>query len=76
MPKATTALGDLNEIDECYIQIAGGQRVVPRILPEISDSKSTSYTDESIIGRSFPVKTFSHSENRTISIEWHFIVLK
>jgi hypothetical protein len=76
MPKATTSNeGDLNQIKNCYIKIAG-KTINFRILPDISDGKSASYSDESIIGRSFPVKTYSHSENRSISIEIHFITLK
>lgn len=46
-----------------------------KILPEISDSKSAQYQDEPVIGRSFPVKTYSHSENRVISTKLHFVVL-
>ena len=45
-----------------------------RILPEISDSKSASYNDEPLIGRSFPLKTFCHGENRVISMQLHYVV--
>lgn len=44
-----------------------------KILPDISDSKSASYSDEAIIGRSQPIKTYSHSENRAISWTLHLI---
>jgi hypothetical protein len=84
--KATDAWGDLQEIEDCYILIggisgtslggAGGQKLIQKILPDISDSKSASYNDEPIIGRSFPLKTYSHSENRTISWTMHFMVVK
>ena len=45
-------------------------------LPDISDSKSAAYNDEPIMGRSFPIKTYSHSENRTISMQIHLYVRK
>lgn len=43
-------------------------------LPEISDTKSASYSDETVIGRSFPIKTYSQSDNRSISIQLHYFV--
>jgi hypothetical protein len=49
-------------------------KIYARILPDISDSKSAQYNDEAIIGRSSPFKTYSHSENRTISWTSYFIV--
>jgi hypothetical protein len=73
MPKATNRSGALEIIKDCEI-IVGDYTVTFKILPEISDSKSASYKDEPIIGRSFPIKAYSHSENRTISIRVHFIV--
>lgn len=45
-------------------------------LPEISDTKSASYSDETVIGRSSPIKTFSQSDNRSITMALHFIVSK
>jgi|688.fasta_scaffold287249_2 hypothetical protein len=45
-------------------------------LPDISDTKSANYADETIIGRSNPVKTYSQSDNRSISMQLHFIVSK
>jgi len=45
-------------------------------LPDLSDSKSAAYTDETVIGRSFPMKTYSHSENRSISWTMHLFVKK
>jgi hypothetical protein len=44
-------------------------------LPELSDGKSASYPDTTIIGRSFPIKAFSHSENRSISWAMHLFVV-
>lgn len=75
MPKATSRTGSLEVIQNCELNIAG-RRIQFRILPEITDSKSASYKDEPIIGRSFPIKTYSHSENRIISMRIHFIVVE
>lgn len=75
---ATTPRGTLNYITNCYIHITGLQEantnIVMNILPDISDSKSASYSDEPAIGRSFPIKSYSHSENRTISWTAHFMI--
>lgn len=43
-------------------------------LPDITDSKSVSYSDEPIIGRAMPLKTYSHSENRVITTKIDFFV--
>ena len=48
----------------------------PKILPEITDTKQASYADTTIIGRSVPIKTYSHSDNRVISIRLHFLVVE
>lgn len=45
-------------------------------LPDISDSKSANYNDEPVIGRSFPLKTYSHSDNRSISLQIHLFITK
>lgn len=44
------------------------------VLPELSDSKAAEYPDEPITGRSFPIKVFSHSGNRTIGLKCTFLV--
>jgi hypothetical protein len=44
-------------------------------LPEISDSKSAIYNNEPIIGRSFPLYTYSHSGDRSLNIQLHFFVV-
>ena len=67
--------------EQCWIKIpkpAGGDphMVIPKILPEISDAKQANYADVNVIGRSSPIKTFSHSANRVISIRLHFIVIE
>lgn len=75
--KATQAGGDLIPINNCYIMVPGtGEPITFKILPEISDQKSAAYNDEPIIGRAFPLKTYSHSENRSISIQLHFVTIK
>lgn len=73
MPKATPSCS-LKPIDNCYIELPGFGKVVMDNLPDLSDSKSASYSDTTIIGRSFPVKTFSHSENRAIGWGMHLFV--
>jgi hypothetical protein len=78
MPRATLATGDLIEIRDCYIHIemGAGVEIPMKIVPEISDSKSATYPDENAIGRSFPFKNYSYSDNRTISWTAHFMVCK
>jgi hypothetical protein len=77
MPKATINNGDLINLADCYIEIPGySDQIKFNVLPDISDSKSAAYNDEPIIGRSFPLKTYSHSENRAISMQIHLIVTK
>jgi len=58
------------------LTVAGGigRKVVMKILPDITDSKSASYADESAIGRTMPFKTYQYSENRTIGWTAHFVV--
>jgi hypothetical protein len=63
----TNDIGGTNQIDD---------KIYARILPDISDSKSAQYSDEAIIGRSSPFKTYSHSENRTISWTAYFMTTK
>jgi len=73
--QATSSTGALVPIPGCYIDVPiYGRKIEMKVLPDISDSKSAAYTDEPIIGRSFPLKTFSHGENRSISMTVHFIV--
>jgi len=79
---ATTPDGRLKDLLDCYIKIPGYTRnsalgqgyIVLRILPEIQDSKSAAYNDETILGRSIPLKTFSHGENRQITMNCPFMV--
>ena len=80
---ATQADGTLNPLCKCWMRIpnydnsvfgSGDGKIILRVLPEISDSKTAAYNDEPIIGRSFPLKTFSHGENRVINMNCPFIV--
>jgi len=61
--------------DKCGISI-GGQVIQLKILPEITDTKRASYADVPIIGRSSPIKTYSHSENRSINMRLHFMAVE
>lgn len=72
--KATLDGGALQEL-KCEIKVPGADTIILNNLPDISDSKSASYADEAVIGRSFPIKTYSHSENRSISMKVHFHIL-
>lgn len=74
--KATMPGGDLVPIPECYIQTGDNNLIYMKILPEISDSKGASYPEEPLMGRATPLKTYSHSETRTISWAAHFMTCK
>lgn len=73
--RATLPGGNLIAIPDCYIQIMD-KVIEQKILPDISDSKKASYSDENIIGRSTPLKTYSHSDARTVSWTLHLIACK
>jgi hypothetical protein len=47
-----------------------------RSLPEIGDSKQATYNQENIIGRSFPIYTYSHSGDRSITMQVHFFIIE
>jgi len=68
--KATNTDGKLLPTG-CYITV-GASTIPLNILPEISDRKSATYNDENIMGASFPIKTFGHGDNRTLSISVQF----
>lgn len=77
MPLATQQSNPaLQSITDCYIVSPNGFPITARVLPEITDSKSASYADEPIIGRSFGAKTFGHGENRSINVKWHFVLVE
>jgi len=73
--KATLPNGALRPLDDCYITSYDiGLDLKMKILPDISDSKSANYGDETAIGRSFPIKNYAYSENRSLSWTVHFMV--
>ena len=70
--KATEAkvlqnLGGTLPNNQCFIEVGGVTKaggiqgiVYMNTLPDISDSKSASYADESAIGRTMPFKTYQY----------------
>jgi hypothetical protein len=81
--------GTLNVIPNCYIDIplngansgcvgapAGTHRICLDNLPDVSDTKSAVYNSEAIIGRAFPLYTYSHSGDRQINIQLHFFAVE
>jgi hypothetical protein len=77
MPAATISGGKLKPLHDCYVIVptnGGDFKITLNNLPDITDSKSASYNDETVIGRSSPLKTYSQSDNRTISMQIHMIV--
>lgn len=86
--KATNQTSNLRSIKDCYVDIPinlyadlatefsssapKDYRVFIYSLPDITDTKSASYSDTTVIGRSSPIKTYSQSDNRSISIQFHF----
>lgn len=87
MPKATFLGGRLIHLDKKlyyiklrYIAVAagvdGGSEMREfligfQCLPDISDTKEAVYTDEAVMGRATPMKTYSHSGPRVITIGMH-----
>lgn len=76
---ATRNGGALNEIKGCYLKIPtfgdfAETTIGFKILPDIGDQKSANYTTDLIMGRSSPMKSYVASDERTISIAFHFIV--
>ena len=59
--RATLPGGQLVEIPRCQIYIPNAGLFTLRILPDITDAKNATYHDESIMGRSTPIKKYSHS---------------
>ena len=73
--RSTIDGGGLAKIENCYIIVPGAGTITLNNLPDISDSKSAAYDDEPIMGRAFPLKTYSHSENRSTSFTIHLFNL-
>lgn len=65
----------LTPINNCYVEIPskdGAKRITVNALPDISDSKTATYTDENVAGRSSPYKVYGYSSVRAISFTFHF----
>lgn len=67
--------GSLRSIQDCYIVVPGAGTITFNNLPDVSDSKTAVYNTEAIIGRSTPLYTYSHSGDRTISMQLHFFIV-
>ena len=69
---------NLTPLPDCWIQLPDSGLPDDKIelfaLPEITDAKEAIYSDQTIQGRSSPVKTYSYSSNRTISLTMHLYV--
>lgn len=75
--KATLPSGVLVPIPDCFIDIPDLSITIPmKILPDISDGKSATYSDESGIGRSMPFKSYTNSDNRSIGWTIHWVICK
>lgn len=71
MAKAIDVNGQIEKLEKCYI-IAGGVKINMYVLPDISDSKSATYSSEPGQGRSSTVATYSYSDPRLINWTAHF----
>jgi hypothetical protein len=89
MPAATITGGPLVPIQNCYVIIPCNNlvwsrdkkyiqndefKLILKVLPDITDTKSASYNDETVIGRSSPLKTYAQSDNRSITMQIHMVV--
>lgn len=77
MPAATIIGGSLVPIKDCYVVIpreSGEFTLNFKVLPDISDQKTATYNDETVIGRSSPIKTYAQSDSRSISMQIHMVV--
>ncbi len=73
--KATTN-GNLNIIPDCNVVIPGAGTIPLNNLPDLSDGKQAVYNGETIIGRSTPLYTYSHSGDRQINMQLHFFITR
>jgi hypothetical protein len=65
--------GRLRPLDKCTIEIPPNEPIILKSLPEIGDQKNAIYNNEAIIGRATPLYTYSHSGDRTINMQIHFL---
>lgn len=72
--------GQLKKIPNCSLilpfEVIGtnSNEITFYSLPEISESKSATYPDEELMGRSSPINIYSKSDHRSISITMHLYV--
>lgn len=76
MSKATFGKGELAPIKNCVLSIPSFGEIVVNNLPEVGDGKNVSYNSDGIIGRASPLHTYFFSDSRTVSIQFHFFILK
>lgn len=71
-------IGDLRPIPNCWIQLGEQEedQITLYSLPQISESKTVEYSDQTIQGRAAPVKTYAYSSNRTITLTLHLYVTR
>lgn len=69
------AIGPVQNTGGCNSGVLGVHRVCLNNLPDLSDTKSAIYNNEGIIGRSFPLYTYSHSGDRQINMQIHFFAI-
>lgn len=65
--------GKLVPLEKCWLYIpspGNGITIFLDNIPDISDSKSTQFSDEPVIGRASPLKTYSYSDTRALSINF------
>jgi len=74
--KSTRTDGSLRPIEKCYLDIPSYRKITVNNLPDIGDSKTAVYNADAIIGRSSPLHTYSHSDTRNITINFHFYITK
>lgn len=74
--KATNVDGSLRVIEECYLTIPGFRKFQINNLPDITDSKSANYAEESIMGRSSPFHSYISSSTRQVGINFHLFITK
>ena len=70
--KATDSIGKLNKLQDCYIR-SDAFMIYMNNLPDISDNKDASYSEENGMGRSYPFKTFNAGGSRKISWKMRMI---
>lgn len=73
--KGTFESADLNLVKGCMISVVGimDEPWQLKTMPEITDSKSANYNSQTVFGRSSPIRSYSDSGARTISVSFDLI---